>query len=371
MRWLTGGEQILAAQNGAGGFQPAQKVLRRPPHDGLPRRTTVALRSVRWLEQHGYVREEAGGQDPSEDAEAGSPWLRCLQGSLGVGELQRWAEHGPSEQSRHRTRGRLLPKPSKGLVAEHLKFNLHAGVSVPAGLPAARERLLRYCARPPLALERLSLLEDGRISYRIKDTDQARVMTPMQFLARLAALVPPPRQPLVRFYGAWAPHSRWRSLVVPMAPEQPPRHHWSRAPAATAEGESDGPCADADGTTSSTTERPNTPCPVLHCVPPDASRGPSAAAATVAPAPPQRSPAAAPHGAAEELRFRRLSRLAWATLYQRIFDIDPLECAGCGGRLRFVEVIEDPVQARSELQRRNLPAKPPPLGRARAPDWVD
>jgi hypothetical protein len=52
-------------------------------------------------------------------------------------------------------------------VAEHLKFNLHAGVNVPAGLPGARERLLRYCARPPL-LERLSVLEDGRIGYRIK-----------------------------------------------------------------------------------------------------------------------------------------------------------------------------------------------------------
>ena len=29
-----------------------------------------------------------------------------------------------------------------------------------------------------------------------KDTDQVRLMTPVQFLARLAALVPPPRHPL-------------------------------------------------------------------------------------------------------------------------------------------------------------------------------
>jgi hypothetical protein len=28
----------------------------------------------------------------------------------------------------------------------------------------------------------------------------------------------------------------------------------------------------------------------------------------------------------EELPFMRLSRLAWATSYQRVFDIDPLEC---------------------------------------------
>jgi dihydrofolate reductase len=34
------------------------------------------------------------------------------------------------------------------------------------------------------------VLDDGRICYRIKDTDQVRLMTPVQFLARLAALVP-------------------------------------------------------------------------------------------------------------------------------------------------------------------------------------
>jgi hypothetical protein len=75
--------------------------------------------------------------------------------------------------------------------------------------------------------------------------------------------------------------------------------------------------------------------------------------------------------ASEELRFTRLSRLAWATLYQRVFDIDPLECASCGSRMRFVEVIEDVDRARSELRRRNLPAEPPPLSRARSPDWDD
>lgn len=111
-----------------------------------------------------------------------------------------------------------MPKPTQGLSAEHLKFNLQAGVSVPGGLPAARERLLRYCARPPLALERLSVLDDGKICYRVKDTDQVRLMTPVQFLARLAALVPLPRHPLVRFYGVWAPHSQWRSRVVTAAP---------------------------------------------------------------------------------------------------------------------------------------------------------
>jgi hypothetical protein len=39
---------------------------------------------------------------------------------------------------------------------------------------------------------------------------------------------------------------------------------------------------------------------------------------------------------ADELRYARLSRLAWATLYQRVFDIDPVDCSHCGGPMRFV-----------------------------------
>jgi hypothetical protein len=65
--------------------------------------------------------------------------------------------------------------------------------------PLAEEPRLPSKRRGGHRRERGHLLEDGRICYRIKDTDQARLMTPTQFLARLAALVPPPRHPLVRF----------------------------------------------------------------------------------------------------------------------------------------------------------------------------
>jgi hypothetical protein len=72
------------------------------------------------------------------------------------------------------------------------------------------------------------MLDDGRICYRIKDSEQARIMTPTQFMARLSALVPPPRHPLVRFYEVWAPHHRWRSSVVMVIPE-PFRDSWALA----------------------------------------------------------------------------------------------------------------------------------------------
>jgi NCAIR mutase (PurE)-related protein len=47
-------------------------------------------------------------------------------------------------------------------------------------------------------------------------------MTPVQFLGRISALIPPPRYPLVRLSGVFAPRSSWRAAVVPKTPETRP-----------------------------------------------------------------------------------------------------------------------------------------------------
>ena len=66
----------------------------------------------------------------------------------------------------------------------------------------ARLRLCRYELRPPFSLSRFRLLRDGRIAYRVKKVDHGkgkhRVMTPVECIARLCALVPSPRYPLTR-----------------------------------------------------------------------------------------------------------------------------------------------------------------------------
>ncbi len=41
------------------------------------------------------------------------------------------------------------------------------------------------------------------------------VFEPLDFIARLAALVPGPRAHLTRYHGVFAPHSRWRAEVTP------------------------------------------------------------------------------------------------------------------------------------------------------------
>ncbi|HIG44689.1 MAG TPA: hypothetical protein EYQ14_29750 [Gammaproteobacteria bacterium] len=41
------------------------------------------------------------------------------------------------------------------------------------------------------------------------------LFSPLDFLSKLAALVPRPRHNLVRFHGIFAPNSKMRKLIVP------------------------------------------------------------------------------------------------------------------------------------------------------------
>ena len=47
-------------------------------------------------------------------------------------------------------------------------------------------------------------------------------MSPLEFLQRLAALVPRPRLHLIRFHGVLAPHATLRTQIVPGKPDQVP-----------------------------------------------------------------------------------------------------------------------------------------------------
>jgi hypothetical protein len=85
----------------------------------------------------------------------------------------------------------------------------------------------------------------------------------------------------------------------------------------------------------------------------------------VSAAPPRRE-GAAPASVACTERFS-FGRIDWATLLKRIHDVDALACP-CGGRLRFISLIDDAGIARSILASLGLPSDPPPIARARSPD---
>jgi hypothetical protein len=109
-------------------------------------------------------------------------------------------------------------EPRKG-VAQYAGFSLHAGIGVEADQRAKLERLTRYVSRPPVSVERLDLTAQGQVRYRLKtpyrDGTTHVVLEPLDFIARLAALVPPPRVHLTRFHGVLAAHAALRAAITP------------------------------------------------------------------------------------------------------------------------------------------------------------
>ena len=81
------------------------------------------------------------------------------------------------------------PKP---LTAARDGFSINAAVACEAHQRATLERICRYVARPPVALERLSIDGDGLVVYELhhpfRDGTTHVLFEPMDFMARLAAL---------------------------------------------------------------------------------------------------------------------------------------------------------------------------------------
>ena len=119
---------------------------------------------------------------------------------------------------------------SLALCANAHGFSLHAGVRIAADDRQGLEQLCRYITRPAIANERLSVNRAGQIVLKLKtawrDGTSHHVMTPMEFMQRLAALVPRPRLHLIRFHGVLAPNAKLRKAVVPVPPppETKPAH---------------------------------------------------------------------------------------------------------------------------------------------------
>jgi len=114
------------------------------------------------------------------------------------------------------TRPRLVPTSGSELPGG---FSIHAGVRIEGDDREGREQLLRYAARPAFSEVQLSLLEDDVVELELKSPTASgqRVvhLHPVQFLRRLAWLIPPPKQNQVRYYGVFAPTHGLRAQVVP------------------------------------------------------------------------------------------------------------------------------------------------------------
>jgi hypothetical protein len=184
---------------------------------------------LRALERHG--RSLDGLDDAlGDELPADSPVLASCYGAS-ASDLQLLGV-APGNRTDKLVRSlRLVPSASTSspseLLAEVGGVNIHASPVVDGRDRERLERLCRYVARPPLSQERLELHGDGRVRYRFKaawkDGTHAVLLDPMDFIARLCALVPPPRFHMLRYHGVLAARSSVRADVVPgrRAPEPP------------------------------------------------------------------------------------------------------------------------------------------------------
>ena len=114
-------------------------------------------------------------------------------------------------------------------------FSLHANTAAAADNRVGLEKLCRYGMRPPFSQQRLSLEGDGRVRLDLKrpwpnaDGATSLIFEPVEFLRRLAALIPPPFAHLIRYHGLFAPRARDRDRL-PAAPVTDVRlEAWARA----------------------------------------------------------------------------------------------------------------------------------------------
>ncbi len=202
----------IAAVDGVFTRDPDEGVLFHPASAPTGEDLALIVQRVRdrflaWLRRQGYLDERPIDERSNEPA-AQTALDACAAIAIGRGHVATLPNPDvPNGDVQQDDDDQAPDKPT--FAIERDGFNLHAGVRIEAGDDLGRERLCRYGARPPLSLERLRRLAGGKVAYRLKYVSRGRgkhrVMTAMEFMARLAALIAPPRYPLVRYAGVLGP----------------------------------------------------------------------------------------------------------------------------------------------------------------------
>ena len=169
--------------------------LREPSTGDLDAIThTIAQRVSRYLEKAGYlVRDvESAYLDLQADQD------NAMANIIGASIAYRLA-FGPNAGRRALTLQTIpaVTEDQFSQVSKQAGFSLHAGVSCKAGQRKKLERMCRYITRPPISEHRLSIAGNDNVVYALKspysDGTTHVVLNPMEFIGRLASLVPRPR----------------------------------------------------------------------------------------------------------------------------------------------------------------------------------
>jgi len=194
-------------------------------------------------------------------------------------------------------------------------FSLHAQVRIVANDREGLERLLRYCTRPINAGERLSWLEkDERLIYRLSkpqhDGQTVLRLTPMEFLDRMAVLIPSPRCHRHRYHGVLAPNAPLRQAV---------------------------------------SERAGLPVQSEKAVVAQEQNS----------------------VAKEEQASGHFYSSFWAMLLVKVFEINPWVCPGCGGEMKIIAFVIERQPIGRILQPIGEPDHAPAISPARGPPVSD
>jgi hypothetical protein len=294
---------------GALNFHPVRRLTALDVAEVL---ATVEPRIKRLLARRGL----GDGDDEGGVPDAWADEAPVLAG-LAAASVQGTVALGPHRGARLRRLGNApesaeAPAPD-GCHARANGFDLHAGLVVPAGHRERLERVCRYALRPPVAGDRVRVTDDGQVVLQLRhqwiDGTTHVVFDAVEFLGRLAVLVPRPRINLILYHGVLAPRAAWRSAVVRRRTSGAGREAGLTASATAPAGEAD---------------------------------------------------------SAETAR-RHARGQGWASLMARTFGFDVLACPRCGGRLRLIALIEEAAVIDRILRHLGLPTETPAPRPARAP----
>jgi hypothetical protein len=291
---------------------------------------SITVRTHKLLKRRGLFRNDLddNNEAPTDEFAAKEPAMAAILKS----SLFDLTLFGPAQKP-ERERG---PNPAVVQLrsrncANLAQFSLHANTSIAACNRDRLEKMIRYLCRPPVATERVELINgDREVRLRLKSawrdgTTHIRLSGP-DFVLRLIALIPAPRRALLHYHGVLAPASLWRSEIVKDTPR--PR---VKKPAQTDTAETE---STDEAEEELTCGHDKTPEPV----------------ATLATKP---------------------SRMPWSELMRRIFLQDVLHCEKCGGRRKLIAAIGEGEIAVKILAHLKLPIEAEGFLPIRAPPWDD
>ena len=202
-------------------------------------------------------------------------------------------------------------------------FSVDASVCIEGNDRAGLERLLRYCARPPFALEHLHQHDAEHVVYHNPKPHQGGprelVLTPLELIDKIAALIPPPRTHRHRYYGVLAPNAPMRAAVTALAP-------LAISPVGAG----------------------------VLCMAGCPLRG----------AP---TPLKADTNTAPASKSRAAARYLWAMLLARIYEAFPLNCPICHSQMRIIAFINDTTTLHKILNHIGESTESPKIAQARGP----